>query len=121
MSEWINQCETVLTAFQIATGVPYDFERFSGTSAQLPNSYIVYFLVDDPPKGHSDGKETSHSPRIQISLFYRDKSKILTTPDQLTAAFTAANFLRISEGRIPYVEDTGHYGWRCDFRFYERR
>jgi len=117
LSEWIDKCETILTAI----GLPYHFERMTCSTAQLPDTYITYFLVDDPAKGHSDNKETSHSPRIQVSLFYRDISKVKTVPDQIEAAFMAANFMRVEAGRIPYQEDTQHYGWRCDFRFYERR
>jgi len=117
LSEWINKCEEVLTAL----GFPFHFERMDCATSQLPDTYITYFLVDDTPKGHSDNKETSHSSRIQVSLFYRDLSKALTVPDQIEAAFMAANFMRVGPGRIPYQEDTQHYGWRCDFRFYERR
>ncbi len=118
MSEWIGKCETILTAL----GLPYHFERMTCETVQLPDTYIVYFLVDDPGTTWTDGKETSHEARIQVSLFYRDKSKILTVPDQIEAAFMAADFIRVgNSGRIPYQEDTQHYGWRCDFRYYERR
>ena len=117
LSEWITKCETVLTAI----GLPYDLERMTCATTQLPDTYIVYFLVDDPGKGWADNAETSHVPRIQVSLFYRDLSTVLTIPDQIEAAFIAANFMRVGAGRIPYSEDTGHYGWRCDFRLYERR
>lgn len=117
LSEWATQCESILTAL----GVPYDFERFSGPTDQLPDTYIVYFLVDDPGASHADGVERSHEARIQVSLFYRNKSDFLTIPNQIEAAFMAAKFLRVGPGRIPYNEVTGHNGWRCDFRFYEKR
>jgi hypothetical protein len=90
-------------------------------AAQLPDTFIVYFLVDDPGNAWADGKETSHETRVQISLFYRDKSIFLTVPDQIEAAFMAAGFTRVGSGRIPYQTDTKHYGWRCDFCYYERR
>jgi len=117
LSNWITACESIL----IALGIPYDFERFDCTADQLPDVYIVYFLVDDSGLGYSDGAETSHEPRIQVSLFYRNKISFLTVPDQIEAAYKVANFLRVGSGTIPYQIDTGHYGWRCDFRFYERR
>ena len=79
------------------------------------------FLVDDNGKTWSDGKETSHEPRLQVSYFYRDKAKYLTIPEKIEAAFMADNFTRVGSGRIPYQDNTGHYGWRCDFRIFERR
>ena len=120
MSKWVDKCETVLTDI----GIPFAFERFESADEhhpQLPDTYIVYFLVDDSGLTWSEGKETSHEPRIQISLFYRDKSEFLTIPDQIETAFMTAKFLHVGSGRIPYQTDTRHYGWRCDFRFYERR
>lgn len=115
--KWIDQCESILTAI----GLPYDFERFDSPTEQLPDTFIVYFLVDDTGVSYSDNTETSHEPRIQVSLFYRDKSAFLTAPGQIETAFLSSGFTRVGSGRIPYQTDTRHYGWRCDFRFYERR
>jgi hypothetical protein len=117
MSGWINQCESILQSI----GLPYKFERMTVPTAQLPDTYITYFLVDDLSKSWADGKETSKTARIQVSLFYRDNNVALTVPDQIEAAFMAANFMRVGAGHLPHQEDTRHYGWRCDFRYYERR
>lgn len=116
---WTDKCESILTEL----GIPYDFERFKtdDDQPQLPDTYAVYFLVDDVGGAFVDGKETSHQPRVQISLFYRDKAVFLTIPDQIKTAFMGDGFTRAGEGRIPYQTDTGHYGWRCDFYHYERR
>ena len=119
MSEWVDKTESILTALSI----PYDFERFSTDpdNPQLPDTYIVYFLVDDVGSAYSDGKETAHQPRVQVSLYFRDKTEFLTIPDQIKAAFMSSGFTRGSEGTIPFQPDTGHYGWRQDFYSYERR
>jgi hypothetical protein len=114
---WVTECENILTAL----GIPYSINRMTCPLLQLPDTYIVYFAVDDPPMGHYDNEETSHETRIQVSLFYRDNTTFLTVPDQIESAFMADNFLRVGSGNIPYDVDTGHNGWRCDFRFYERR
>lgn len=121
MSEWVNKCEQILTEFQGTTGIPYDFERFNCPAGQLPDHFIVYFMVDDPDISHADGKATSHETRIQVSFYYRDKADFLTVPDAIEAAFINAGFTRGPAGTIPYQLDTGHYGWRRDFYFYERR
>ena len=117
LSEWITKSETILTEL----GYPYNFERMTCDATQLPDTYVVYFLVDDSGKAWSNNEETSHTSRIQVSLFYKDLSTALTVPDQIEAAFMADNFMRVGAGRIPYQDDTGHYGWRCDFRYYEGR
>lgn len=123
MSKWVDQCESVLQSIQAATEIPFAFERYTLTSEadKLPDTFIVYFLVDDPGTTYADGKETSHETRIQVSLFYQDTAQFKTIPDQITAAFIAAGFTRGSAGTIPYQAETKHYGWRQDFYYYERR
>lgn len=118
---WIDAAETAMQDISAALGIPYDFERNENPTEQLPDTYMVYFLVDDPGATWADGKETSHETRVQVSLFYRDKRVMLTVPKLIEDTFIAAGFLRIGSGQIPYQPNTGHYGWRCDFRFYERR
>lgn len=121
MTEWLNDVETILTRIETETGIPFNFERFEGELSQLPDAHITYFLVDDVGTSHFDGKEYSHEPRIQISLFYRDKTTALTIPDKIVKAFLNAGFTRVSEGKIPYQKDTQHYGWRVDFKIYIKR
>ncbi len=123
MSAWTSRCEALLTQINTGTGIPCDFERFAPdpVTLQLPDTFITYFLVDDVGDTWADGKETSHSPRVQVSLFYRDASVFLTIPDMIKSAFMGDGFSRGDEGQIPYQQDTGHHGWRCDFYHYERR
>jgi hypothetical protein len=122
LSEWLTQTRAVLASFKISAGIPYAWRRFECSADQLPDTYIVYFMVDDPEDGSSyDGKTVSHQPRVQISLYFSDKSIYLTIPEQIEAAFLAADFMRVGGGELPYQADTGHYGWYCDFRFYEGR
>lgn len=118
---WIDAAESALTSVGEDTGIPYDFERSESPESQLPDRYIVYFLVDDEGKTYSDGTETSHEPRVQVSFFYRNKADVLTIPDKVESAMVDAGFTRGPVGHIPYQPDTGHYGWRRDFYFYERR
>ena len=121
MNGWITAAEKALSDLSAQTGIPFDFERFEGELSQLPDKFIVYFLVSNPPKTHYDGAESSSTARAQVSFYYRQKSDILEMPDKIIDAFSAAGFMRAGEGRIPYQKDTGHYGWRCDFNYYEKR
>ena len=119
--------EAVLTQFEEKAKIPYAFERWAvdenqPLAEQLPDRYLVYFLVDDIGETYVDGKETSHQPRIQVSFFYRSKEDFITVPDEIVSTFIAAGFTRSNNcGRIPYQSDTGLYGWHQDFYYYERR
>ncbi len=117
MSNWVTKCEDALKTL----GFPYDFERFTADTDCLPDTFLVYFLVDNPGRAWGDGLERAREPRVQVSLFYREPSTALTVPERVENAMASVGFLRVGAGRIPYQTDTGHYGWRCDFRFYERR
>ncbi len=114
---WIDKTESVLNAL----GLPYDYEKYDGSSKQLPDTYLVYTLIDDNGKTWADNTETSRTVRIQISLYYRVKSEALTVPDAVEAAFMAAGFLRSGGRSLPYNKETGHYGRYFDFRLYEKR
>lgn len=118
---WINAAESALAAVQTETGISYDYERNESSTDQLPDRYIVYFLVDDNGKLWTDGTEASHESRVQVSFYYRSKPNALTIPDKIEAAMINAGFTRGPSGHIPYQLDTGHYGWRRDFYCYERR
>lgn len=123
MPAWIDQTETTLKQLQAATSVPWDKDRYSPDpkTKQLPDTYMVYFLVDNPGVSYSDGRETAYEVRIQVSLFYRDPQAALTVPDQIEAAFMKAGYGRGDSGTIPYQDETQHYGWRCDFYLYQYR
>ena len=121
MSKWVEAAESALAELKKQTAIPYNFERFCEQVERLPDTYAVYFLVSAPSVSSADNKERVYEVRIQVSLFYRNKSTFLTIPDKIIAAFTEAGFCRASEGRIPYQTNTGHCGWRCEFIFYERR
>lgn len=118
---WISAAENILIAFETENKIPFRLERFDCELSQLPDMFIVYFLISDTPLTHYDNKENIHEIKIQVSLFYRDISAINTIPDKIIKAFTAAEFKCSGNGRIPYQINTQHYGWRCDFNYYEKR
>jgi len=122
LSDWLNAAEAALKSIKAKTNIPYDWERFEAEGArQLPDNFIVYFLVSEPPALIVDNKELSSLPRIQVSFFYRKKNDFPIVQDLIKELFVLHGFVRVGSGRIPYQKDTGHYGWRYDFNFYERR
>ena len=122
MSKWLKAAETALKGLYKSTKIPYEFECWDEKErGKLPDTYIVYFLVSEPSALSLDGEEKSSVPKVQFSLYFRDKKVVQTLPDKIIAAVTAAGFRRSNTGRIPKSNNTGHYGWRSDFVFYERR
>lgn len=121
MSNWIEAAEAALMDISKSTKVPYDSIRFEGSGKQLPDNYMVYFLVSNPPGLFADNREISSTPRIQVSFFFRKKSRLPSMMDEIKNTFPRYGFTRAGESPIPYQKDTGHYGWRCDFNFYESR
>lgn len=122
MNKWIEAAEKALTAVYEETQIPYEFEFWDTKKrGPLPDTYMVYFLVSEPALSSADNKERSSCPKVQFSLFYRDISVMQSIPDKIIKAALAAGFIRNNSGRIPRKNDSGHFGWRCDFILYERR
>lgn len=114
---WPEKCEEVLATI----GLPYYFQHAACDAAQLPDSYIVYYLMHDSGSAWENGKETSHEARIRICLYFRDKSVFVEIPEKIEKSLMEAGFGRRCSRSIRYQIDTAHYGWRCDFNYYERR
>lgn len=122
MSKWIDMVESALNDFYTETKIPYEFERWDESErGSFPDTYIVYFFVTDPPISSADGKERAHTPKIQVSLYYRQKKTFLTIPDQLIEKITEKGFRRATSRPIPFQQNTGHHGWCSDFIFLEKR
>ena len=116
---WIDAAEEAMQKLSADLGIPYDYRRNRSPTDQLPDSYLVYFLVDDPVDSVFDGMARTHQPRVQVGFFFRDTRQELAVPDKIVKAFQNAGFGVGGAGQIPYQPDTGHYGWRRDFYYYE--
>lgn len=122
MSKWIKAAEDALTNLYNETKIPYEFEYWDVKKrGELPDTYIVYFLVSEPPASSADNRERASIPKVQISLFYRDISVMQGIPDKIIKEAVSQGFTRVNSGRIPRKNDSGHYGWRSDFILYESR
>ena len=58
------------------------------TGEQLPDQYLVYFLVSSPPELHADDVEVMRSYRMQVSVYSR--SGLADLPD-VDGGMVAAN------------------------------
>lgn len=86
------------------------------TSNELPNTYLVYFLVSNPAVQHADDRETLRTYRVQVNLFTR--SGLSAMPD-VNGAMTAAGFRRGAARELAYDKNTRHFGLAMEFLFLE--
>ena len=96
--------------------------REQGTYAEdetLPESFTTYQLIDDSPARHADNKPTSLVWRVQVALYSKRPAIKQNASEAIKAVMLAAGFMRVGGRDLPFSEATGHYGYTCDYRFYE--
>lgn len=87
-----------------------------GSGAQLPDLYLVYFLVSSPVEQRADDAETQRSYRVQVTHYSR--AGLAGLPDVKTA-MVAAGFVTSNKREIPYDRTTRHYGLAEEYVFVE--
>jgi hypothetical protein len=87
--------------------------------ATLPETFITYQIINSPNSSYADNKPISTAIRAQLAL-YSKKPAIKQSADSLfKSVMLPAGFLRIDGRDLPFIQSTGHYGYTCDYRFYE--
>lgn len=98
-------------------GVPLAANVYlTASGEELPDLYLVYFLVSSPPEQAADNQETLRSYRMQVSIYSR--SGLVSLPD-VDGAMTAAGFARGPQREIPFNQVTGHFGLALEFIYLE--
>jgi hypothetical protein len=78
----------------------------------LPDEFVVYQLISDPPAQHADDVETLTRYRVQVTVHSRDG---LAGLPNVRAAMLAAGFTRGPSRELPYSESTRHYSLAQDY------
>ena len=86
----------------------------AATGAELPDEYLVYFLIAGVPQQHADDAEVSRLQHVQVSYFNRAG---LAGMPAIAGAMTAAGFTRGPETELPYNPDTRHFGLALEFYY----
>lgn len=89
----------------------------TASSADLPDTFLVYTLIADPPELHADNVEQLRSYDVQVSIYSRTGMNAL--PAQIETAMLAAGFTRLGGLSLPYNFETRHFGMAMDFNFLE--
>jgi hypothetical protein len=82
----------------------------------LPDSYLIYFVVDVSPVQHADNLETIRGWLVQVSIYSR--AGLAGLPDVI-GAMTAAGFMFVAGRQLDYDIETRHYGIAFDFEWTE--
>ncbi len=82
--------------------------------ADLPDRFLVYQMVSDPPRQHADNLEVSRLYRVQVTIY--DRHGLANLPD-IEGAMLSAGFTRAGSLELPYNRQTRHYGLAADFFF----
>lgn len=106
------------TTYDALDGLGYDLAANVlrvDTGSELPDEFLVYQLISDPPELHADDAETLRSYQMQVSVYSR--SGLATIPALVEAAMLAAGFTRLPSRELPYNRQTRHYGLAMDFNY----
>jgi hypothetical protein len=82
----------------------------------LPDTYIVYTVIDGVPEQHADDEEIARTFRVQLSIMCRSGLVSLPNTD---SAMRAAGFTLGPERELPKDSTTSHYGLAKDY-FYSK-
>ncbi len=101
-------------------GYPVSEQGSYGSGESLPDTFMTYLIVDSPNNSHADNLPTSTTYRIQVALYSKQPSIIQGADALFKSLLLPAGFLRISGRSLPFDSQTGHYGWTCDYRYFEQ-
>jgi hypothetical protein len=82
----------------------------------LPDEYLVYFLVSSPPVQCADDAETLRAYRMQVS--YYNRAGLISLPD-VDGSMTAAGFRRGPQRELSFNQETRHYGLVLEYLWLE--
>ncbi len=107
MTIW-SQVATALAGITI----PKAASLYVPAAGELPDQYLVYFLVSSPPELHADNLEKLRSNRVQVSIYSR--SGLTGLPD-VSTPMVAAGFARGPMRELPYNQLTRHFALALEF------
>lgn len=98
--------------------LPYQ-EQGTMNKDTLPATFITYQLLTEDGVSYADNLPTANSTLVQLALYSTDPAIKQTAKATLTGAMRPAGFTRAGGRDLPFDKETGHYGYACDFRYYE--
>ena len=112
MSIW-SITKTALTGLGVPISAGVHLED---SGDELPDLFLVYFLVSSPPEQSADDSETLRSYRMQVSVYSR--SGLNSLPD-IDTVMVAAGFSRGPQHELPFNQLTRHFGLALEYIYLE--
>ncbi len=110
--------ERVKAALETLDAPVVESVYIAATPDELPDLYLVYFLVAGVPVQHADDREVSREQTVQVSCYSR--GGLANLPD-VTGAMLAAGFTAGPSRELPYNQATQHFGLALDFDYLENK
>ncbi|GEM_PF-977444 len=102
----------------ILPAVPFSLDPYLSSDGNLPDTFLVYLLVDGSPEQHADDAEQERGYLVQVSIYSR--SGLAALPD-VDGVMTAAGFQIGSEHQLPKDQETGHFGLAKEYVYLDQR
>lgn len=102
-----------------ALGYPVREHGTYAPNEKLPNTHVTYQVIDSLNNSHADNEPTSQTTRVQVNLYSQDPAIKQGADATLKGVMLPAGFLRVGGRDLPFDQKTGHYGYTCDYRFYD--
>jgi hypothetical protein len=95
--------------------VPFGYEDLlTNTGSELPNTFLVYFLITEMPVQFADDEDTERKAWIQVSAYSRTGFADDLT-GRIEAAMKAAGFTPGPVTKLPYDQVTRHFGLSLEY------
>lgn len=92
------------------------------TVADLPESFVTYFIPDTQVLATYNNKPTKIGYTLNINYYSSKMSNINAVPDRIFDAMISAGFTAENVGYDTGLDkDTGRYGWLMDFHYVQER
>lgn len=83
----------------------------------IPDTFITYQVIDKEDVAFACNLPYASLARVQMTMYSTDPAVVQSADQTLKGILLPAGFTRYSGRELPYMADTGHYGYTCDYKF----
>ena len=100
-------------------GYPVKEQGTYSADDTLPETFATYQIIDSPNNTHADNQPTSTTHRVQTVLYSKDPAIVQGADAALKGVMLPAKFMRAGGRPLPFSQNTGHYAYTSDYRYYD--
>lgn len=105
----------IIGAVLDVSGYTYRQQGSFTADERLPDNFITYQVIDKEDVAHAKNTPYVSVARVQMALYSTDPA-IVQKADEILKGILPG-FLRGSGRDLPFMVDTGHYGYTCDYTY----